>query len=115
MADAIVDGALLVETGRIAMLARQGLEDPTSLTPVQARQVFGAFLLLFAPLVALRGEAAGLVPPGRARGVVGTGTSAPGPMSPIAHSEFRLVAVRAGGRVLCRGTLTLVGLFVDVP
>ena len=58
MADAIVDGALLVETGRIAMLARQGLEDPTSLTPVQARQVFGAFLLLFDPLVALRGEAA---------------------------------------------------------
>lgn len=56
MADAIVDGALLVETGRIAMLARQGLEDPTSLTSVQARQVFGAFLLLFDPLVALRGE-----------------------------------------------------------
>ena len=56
MADAIVDGALLVETGRIAMLARQGLEDPTSLTTVQARQVFGAFLLLFDPLVALRGE-----------------------------------------------------------
>ena len=56
MADAIVDGALLVETGRIAMLARQGLEDPTSLTLVQARQVFGAFLLLFDPLVTLRGE-----------------------------------------------------------
>ncbi len=56
MADAIVDGALLVETGRIAMLARQGLEDPTSLTLVQARQVFGAFLLLFDPLVSLRGE-----------------------------------------------------------
>ena len=58
MADAIVDGAVLVETGRIAMLARQGLEDPTSLTLVQARQVFGAFLLLFDPLVTLRGEAA---------------------------------------------------------
>ena len=56
MADAIVEGAVLVETGRIALLARQGLEDPTSLTLVQARQVFGAFLLLFDPLVTLRGD-----------------------------------------------------------
>ena len=58
MADAIVDSAVLVETGRIAQLARQGLEDPQSLTSVQARHVFGAFLLLFDPLVMLRGEQA---------------------------------------------------------
>lgn len=58
MADAIVEGATLVESGRIASLARQGLEDPSSLTNVQARQVYGAFLLLFDPLVRLRGEEA---------------------------------------------------------
>ena len=58
IADAIVDSALLVETGRIALLARQGLDDPLSLTPVQTRQVFSAFLFLFDPLVALRGDIA---------------------------------------------------------
>ena len=81
MADAIVDSAVLVETGRIALLARQGLEDPSSLTSVQAQQVFGAFLLLFDPLVRLRGE------------------EAPPPLSPrlrtpaITHSMCRSVEV----------------------
>lgn len=58
MADAVVDSALLVGTGRMAMLARRGLEDPLSLSPSQTRQVFGAFLLLFDPLVMLRDEQA---------------------------------------------------------
>ena len=58
IADAIVEGGTLVEAGRIASLARQGLEDPASLTLVQARQVFAAFLLLFDPTVRLRGDTA---------------------------------------------------------
>lgn len=60
IADVIIESATLVEAGRIASLARQGLEDPTSLTTVQVRQVFAAFLLLFDPLVRLREES---VPP----------------------------------------------------
>ena len=37
------------------------------------------------------------------------------PMSASAHADLVLVAVRAGGRVLCRGTATLVLVFVAVP
>ena len=58
IADAIIEGAALAEVGRIAQLARQGLQDPLSLTQEQARHVFAAYVLLFDPQVLLRGEAA---------------------------------------------------------
>lgn len=54
--DAIIEGASLAEVGRIALLARQGLEDPSSLTGEQTRHVCAAFLLLFDPDVALRND-----------------------------------------------------------
>lgn len=56
--DAIIEGAALAEVGRIAQLARQGLQDPLSLTQEQARHVFAAYVLLFDPQVTLRGEVA---------------------------------------------------------
>ena len=51
----------------------------------------------------------------RRRAVARGLTAAKQPVSANDPADSRLVAVRAGGRVLCRGTATLVRLFVRVP